>query len=304
LETTFDGGIEGEIKDELFTSVSWVSLESSKDLSFLTAWKIFSRDNCNLLFLVQSFVELNIFISNNTNLTKSLVVGQDLQEFDSQRVEISEFLKSNVHLAHLSFTNTSVLCELLERFTVFEKSLDVNDIFVNIEKGSLGRGSSEKNFSISSGNGIILEWWLVTFGRLNLLNITNWESSEEWFVNGISSLDLSGTSKVSWKLFSFWWWWRSSLNWSSLNYHWFFDNFSGFFFTLSLGSIRVSLLGSLLLLSERSHLGVKKVLLVNDISLLDHSNLLWSSDEHVEASWIKFGKEHFSLVLLINKYIL
>jgi hypothetical protein len=62
---------------------------------------------------------------------------------------------------------------LLERFTVFEKSLDVNDIFVNIEKGSLGRGSSEKNFSISSGNGIILEWWLVTFGRLNLLNITN-----------------------------------------------------------------------------------------------------------------------------------
>jgi hypothetical protein len=68
---------------------------------------------------------------------------------------------------------------LLERFTVFVKSLNVNDIFINIEKGSLSRSSSEKNFSISSRNGIILEWWLVIISRLNLLNITNRESTKE-----------------------------------------------------------------------------------------------------------------------------
>jgi hypothetical protein len=62
---------------------------------------------------------------------------------------------------------------LLERFTVLEKGLNVNDIFINIVERSLSGSGGEKNLSVSSRDGVILEWWLVVVSGLNLLNITN-----------------------------------------------------------------------------------------------------------------------------------
>lgn len=80
----------------------------------LIARKGLSRDDGNFLFLVQGFVKLDVSVGDSTDISKSLIFSQDLEELNSQWVERTNALERFVELSHLQTTNTSVLSERLE----------------------------------------------------------------------------------------------------------------------------------------------------------------------------------------------
>ena len=104
------------------------------------------------------------------------------------------------------------------------------------------RSRSEENGGISSLNSVVLSWWLVIWGRLNLLNITNGESLEEILANSLLLGGLIGSREIGLSLNWLWDWF-----WSWLG-DWLLMNFMGLLF------FGCGLWGSLLLLSTECSL--------------------------------------------------
>jgi len=156
LETTLDRFVNGEVKLEVLTGILWVGLEGREDLGLLAGAQGVSRDDGDLLLLVELLIKLSVFLSDGLDEGESLVLSQNLQELNSKWVEIGDTLQSIVEFGDFLDTDTSVLGEKLETLGVIIEALDIGHIFVDGEEGFLLGGGGEENGGISSLDGVLL----------------------------------------------------------------------------------------------------------------------------------------------------
>ena len=76
-------------------------------------------------------IQFHISVSDGVNVGKSLVFGQNLEEPDSQWVEISKVVESLIEKTDLFGSNTSILCEKSESFRLGVKALKIHYVLVN-----------------------------------------------------------------------------------------------------------------------------------------------------------------------------
>ena len=138
-----------------------------------------SRDDGDLLLLVELLIKLGVFLTNGLDEGESLVFGQNLEELNGKWVEIGDALQSLVELGDFLHTDSCVLGEKLETLRVVVEALDVGHILVDGVEGFLLGGGGEENGGISSLDGVLLGWGLVVWGRVDLLNVSNGESREQ-----------------------------------------------------------------------------------------------------------------------------
>lgn len=119
-------------------------------------------------------------------------------------------------MSHLSSSNTGVLSELLERVRSAIKSLNVGNVLINVIEALLLRGGTEENGSISSLDGVLLDWWLVVLGGLNNLNITNREGLEQRLIQGLSLWSFASSRPVGLRSRLSWWWGWWGISWNLL----------------------------------------------------------------------------------------
>jgi len=118
-------------------------------------------------------VKLAVSIGNLTNVDESLVLGQHLEELEGDIAEWSGGLESLVKLLDLLGSDSLVLSEESEGLAVGEELLKIFDILENVVELALSGGVSEKNTGVSAFDSIFLAWWLVVWGRLDLLDVAN-----------------------------------------------------------------------------------------------------------------------------------
>jgi hypothetical protein len=87
-------------------------------------------------------------------------------------VEVAGLAQTCVEGADLLATDTGILCELLEAFTVGVELSNEFHVFEYIVKSSLLGGGCEEDGCIAAWDGILLGGGLVVGSRLNLLDIT------------------------------------------------------------------------------------------------------------------------------------
>jgi len=114
LEATKDGSVNLVVDSELLAFVHGVGLKGRDDLLLLVGGEVASRDDCDLLLLVEGSVQFAVLLCDVDDLSQTLVLGQDYHETQSGLAESSSLLESFVELSDLFRTNTTVFGELTE----------------------------------------------------------------------------------------------------------------------------------------------------------------------------------------------
>jgi hypothetical protein len=230
LEATLDGRVNSEVKQELLALVSRVGLEGSQHLSLLARVEGLSRDDGDLLLTVELLVQLLVSVRDGVDIVETLVLGKDLNELESDRVEVTDGLESLVEESDLLKTNTGVQGEVAEGLGVLVEALKVSDILEHGVEGALSGGSHEKDGSIATLDGVLHVGRLVIGSGCNLLDITKAEGGEQGLVDGLASLGRGGGREVSLGL-------RRLRNPRGLGMDGFGDLLDGLGLILSLGSL-------------------------------------------------------------------
>ena len=132
-------------------------------------------NHSDLLFFVELLIELGVLLGNLLDEHQALVLCEDLDEADGHLVEVTGLAQTCVEGADLLATDTGILCELLEAFTVCVELSNEFHVFEYIVKSSLLGGGCEEDGCIAPWDGILLGRGLVIRSRLNLLNVTESE---------------------------------------------------------------------------------------------------------------------------------
>lgn len=172
LQSAEDGLFDLELDDELLALVLGVGLESCEHLLLLLSGEAVSRNDGDLLFLVELLVKLGVLLSDLLDEHQALVLGEDLNEADGNFVEVAGLTQTCVEGADLLATDTGILGEHLETFAV---SVDLSKefhVFEDVVKGTVLGGGGEKDGCVAAWNGVLLRGGLVVGSRLNLLDIT------------------------------------------------------------------------------------------------------------------------------------
>jgi hypothetical protein len=144
-------------------------------LLLLVGGEAVGGNHSDLLFFVELLIELGVLLGNLLDEHQALVLGEDLDEADGHLVEVTGLAQTCVEGADLLATDTGILCELLEAFTVGIELSNEFHVFEYIVKSSLLGGSCEEDGCIAAWDGILLGRGLVIRSRLNLLNVTESE---------------------------------------------------------------------------------------------------------------------------------
>jgi hypothetical protein len=179
LETTLDSGVNLVLDGESLAGVLGVGLECWEHFSLLNIVQSLSRDNSDLLLLVELLVELLVFTSDFLNEDETLVLSQHGQEVDWDVIERSSLKQSLVKLANLHGTNTAVLGELAEDFWVGIQFRQVHHVLVDFVKGLLLRCSGEEHVSVATFNSVLVAGGFIVGSAINSLNVTQAEGGEK-----------------------------------------------------------------------------------------------------------------------------
>lgn len=163
LEASDDGGVYLVLDGECLSSVGGVSLESSEHLAFLGTGESLSRDNSDLLLLVEGSVVSSVLKSNLFDEVKTLVFGEYFHESQSSGVERSSFEEGSVELLDFGRTDTLVIGEHSEVFRGGVEFSNVGHVLVDRVEGFVLRGSREQNVSVSTLNSLFGNGANVTF---------------------------------------------------------------------------------------------------------------------------------------------
>jgi hypothetical protein len=197
LEAALDGRVDSEVKLELLALVLRVGLKSSQHLSLLARVQGLSRDDSDLLFTVQLLVKLLVSIGNGADVVESLVLGEDLNELVSDRVEVTDGPESIVELSDFLEADTSVHGEVAEGLGVLVQALQVSDILIDGEESAISGSRGEKDGSVATLDGVLHSRGLVIGSRGDFLDIAEAEGSEQVLGHGLTGARLGGTSEVN-----------------------------------------------------------------------------------------------------------
>lgn len=99
----------------------------------------FGRDDGDLLFTVQLFIQLGEAVSNIIDPAKTLVLGKNNEELSGGRVQLRDAVEGFVELGDFLETDTCVLGEKLEGLRVLVEGLQVDNVFVHCVESLLSR---------------------------------------------------------------------------------------------------------------------------------------------------------------------
>ncbi len=172
LQSAEDGLFDLELDDEFLALVLGVGLEGCEDLLLFLSGEAVSRNDGDLLFLVELLIELGVLLSDLLDEHEALVLGEDLDEADGHVVEVTGLAQACVEGADLLAADTCVLGEHLEALAVGVDLAKEFHVFEHTVKGAVLGGSGEKDGCIAAWDGVLLGGGLVVGSRLNLLDIT------------------------------------------------------------------------------------------------------------------------------------
>ena len=173
MESAHDGGVNRIFNSERFAFVLRVGLERSHHLLLLDFGELRSRDNGDLLLLVEFTVQLNVPLRDLANEYETFVLGQHGQEVHRDGVELSSLLEDAVEVLDFLFADTTVLGEEFEVFGVLVELTEVNHVFVDVEESGVVGSGGEKNTGIATFNSVLLAWRLVVGGGVDNLDVAN-----------------------------------------------------------------------------------------------------------------------------------
>lgn len=155
------------------------------------------------------------------------------------------------------------------------------DIFVNSEKGFLLWSGWEEHTSIPTLNSIFFHWWRVSWGGIDLLDISYTEWWEQICCNFFRCLLLSCGREVNWDFFD-----CLMLFFSYM-----------LFFRLSFFRVAGGCEVSHLIWNNTEVVVVDKlIVLVNSMNLCGQSDLSWLASQDNETSTCNTLKQHFFMI--------
>ena len=119
LQATKNWRFDLKFNNELFAFILRISFQSFVYFFFILRSQLLGGNDSYFLFFVELLIELQIFFSNFLNVHQSLILSQYFNESYCGFMVISCWLKTFIKLLDFSHTNTSILCEKSEAFTVF-----------------------------------------------------------------------------------------------------------------------------------------------------------------------------------------
>jgi len=143
-------------------------------------------------------VEFLVLLGDFLQVDQTLVLGEDGQEVESNVAELGSLAEGFVQLLDFFAADTTVLGEESELFAVRVEFCQVHHILVDGEESLLLGGSREENGSVTAFDGVLHAGWLVIWGRVALLDVTNGEWGEKVSGHFIERGGASGTHGLLW----------------------------------------------------------------------------------------------------------
>jgi len=161
------------LDSECFASVGGVGLESLKHLAFLGGGEGSSRDDSDLLLLVEGSVVPLVLLGDFLDEVKTLVFGKNFHESHSLGAERSSFKESSVESLDFSLTDTLVIGEHSEVFRVLVEVTDVRHVFVDSKELLVHRCGGEQDRGVPSFDSLFLDGADVSFNGVDSGNISS-----------------------------------------------------------------------------------------------------------------------------------
>ena len=171
LESSEDSAVDLELQYELHAFVSGVFLQRCEHIALLRLVQVLSRDNSDLLLIVEQLVQFKIFLRNVIDVHESLTVAADLDEFVRHVVEVSDRAERIVEGIYFPVADSRVSGEELEIFAVFIERDKVSHVLVNFEKRVLQRGGGEEHGGEPALDCIFVDGGLVVVCGVDSLDV-------------------------------------------------------------------------------------------------------------------------------------